>query len=350
MSNVHNLIRNANVQVERVLDEKRRECAMITVNDQFTHRFSHKSRVSRHLEMMTPDTLQTRLSGGTYFFVEDELVDWRDGYYNGFVHTDAMVDEYMDLLGYVHKKDVQFIHRTKDNAHPIALRKKWDSAEIVVPGYTYGGKFTSELSFVWNPFVSFVSSSYDLVRQICTNGMVGTTQFLNNRIPLVNRQTEHLDIAARQIQNKISNIVVERIQQMTDERASVGQCLLVESHIVDRLVENVEQDSNEKLITLLNAVSPVSQLSDVYRESVFQNKDLAAQLPSHLDQFSLFNVVTELRTHTNESKNSSDFSLDKISNSILLDDVYVRSTASKSIQRAVFADPDRAFFGELEAA
>ncbi len=348
---VHNLIRNAKVEVQKVRDEKRRDCALITINDQFQHQFNHKSRVSKHLETMTPEQLQSRLNNGTYFFIEDELVDWRDGMYNGFIHTDAMVDEYMDLLGYVHKKDVQFIHRTKDNNHPIALRKTWDSNSIVVPGYTQGGKFTSELSFTWNPFISFINSSFDLVRLICTNGMVGTANFLNTKIPLVNRQEEHLNIAARQIQNKVSDIVIERVQSMTHERASVGQCLAIENHVVDRMIDTVDQTEHNRLVKLLNAVSPSTQLNHVYRDSVFDNKDLAAQLPSHLRAIDIFNVVTELRTHTNESKNSSDFALDKMSNAILFNENndYIR-TNSGNVQLASFSDPDAAFFGVLEAA
>ena len=95
---VHQLIKNAQVRVNVVRDEKRRDCAEIIVNDQYHHQFNANSRVSKHLDVMTAEQLQTRLSGGSYFFVEDELVDWRDGHYNGFVHSDQMINDYMDLL------------------------------------------------------------------------------------------------------------------------------------------------------------------------------------------------------------------------------------------------------------
>jgi hypothetical protein len=357
MSTVHNLIRNASVKLQKGKDDHNHDIAVIQVNDQFEHRFSSKSRVSRHLDSMAPEQLQERLDGGTFFFVQDkehndQLVDWRDGHYNGFIHTDEMVSNYMDLLGFVHKEDLEFAHRRKGSEQQIILRNSWSRNEINVPGYATGGDFHSELSFVWNPFVTHINSSFDLVRQICTNGMIGVTSFLNSKIPLLNRQTEHLDIASRQIQNKVSAIVIERIQMMSEDRASVGQCLLLENHILDRLVTTIEANEHNRLLGLLNAVSPKAQLSSVYRDHVFDNKDLAAQLPSHLTQFDMFNVATELRSHTSETKASSDYALDKFSNSLLFDTEggMLSTSGTKTPRLAGFSSPEKAFMGILEAA
>jgi hypothetical protein len=349
MSNVHELVRDAQVEVRVGKDKKNQDCAVIAVNDQYEHMFPYTSRVSRHLDIMTPTDLQTRLSGGTFFFIEDTLIDWRDGMYNGFVHTDNTVDEYMSLLGYQHTKDLALVHRRKETT-PILLRSVWDKNEIIVPNYATGGKFTSELSFVWNPFVTSINSSFDLVRLICTNGMVGLTSFLNTKIPLLNRQTEHLDIAARQIQHKVSNIIQSRIQYMADDRASVGQCLLLENHVIERLSSTVASSEHTRLLGLLNAISPSANLSDVYRDSVFDDKNLSAQLPGHLSAFDVFNVATELRTHTTETKNSSDFSLDKFANDILFDDTdHKVNTYNNRTALASFSSPDNAFFGTMVA-
>lgn len=349
MTTTHELVKNAKVEVRVGKDKKNQKCAIIAVNDQYEHMFSAKSRVSRHLDIMPPADLQDRLSGGTFFFVEDTLIDWRDGMYNGFVHTDETINEYMTLLGYQHTKDLAFSHRRKETT-PIVLRSVWDKNEIIVPNYATGGEFTSELSFVWNPFVTTINSSFDLVRQICTNGMVGLTSFLNTKIPLMNRQVEHLDIAARQIQSKVSHIVQTRIQYMTDERASIGQCLLLENHIIDRLGNVVESTEHTRLMGLLNAISPLANLSDVYREGVFNDKNLSAQLPSHLTAFDVFNVATELRTHTTETTGSSDFSLDKFANGILFDGDHRKViNYSQNTPLATFSDPEKAFMGLMAA-
>lgn len=350
------LIRNANVHVTKHFDAKRKTVANIVVNDEYEHQFPATSRISKHLDLMTPEDLGERLSGGSFLFIEDEMVDFRDGHYNGFVHTDESIKVFMDLIGYQRKSDLPFAHIRKaneeDSASQIVLRKVWNNNEIVVPGYQSGGDFSSQLSFVWNPFSKTINSAFDLVRLICTNGMVGVTSFLNTKIPLFNRWNEHLDIASRQIQNKVSDTVINRIQRMSTERASVADCLLLEQHAFDRLYSPSEKGDEERtrLFSIMAAVNPRAHLGNVYQEAVFADKNLAAQVPGHLSAFDIFNVATELRSHTAQSSKSSDNALDKVSNSLLFDreDNYCAS-ASRYTKPALasFADAERAFYGRM---
>jgi hypothetical protein len=357
-----NLIRGANVEVKAVSvqsGKQRATEAEIIVDGKFSHRFPSKSRVSKHLDIMEPKDLAERLSGGSYFFVndgkEDRLVDFRDGGYNGFVHSDESVAKFMDIIG-VQQRTALPMHRNRrgsnDDNTQLVLRKVWSNNDIVVPGYQDGGDFKSQLSFVWNPFVKTINSSFDLVRLICTNGMVGMTNFLNTKVPLFNRWEEHLDIASRQIQNKVSGIVVDRVQAMTGERASVGECLLLEQHAFDRLYSPAvkTQEERQRLLALMAALSPAAHLSGVYRNEVFTNKALAAQLPAHLSHFDVWNIATELRSHTNSSAKSSDNALDKFANEVMFEDTAnVTASASRfaAPKASSFSDPERAFFGVM---
>lgn len=349
-----NLIRNADVKLTHVVDAKKRNVAEIVVDGKFHHRFSPTSRISKHLDVMKPKDLEARLKGGSYFFVEDQLVDLRDGAYNGFVHTDESINVFMDVLG--------FQHRPKGSrARPaslgvgegeIALRKVWSNNEITVPGYKAGGEFSTELSFVWNPFVKTINSSFDLVRQICSNGMVGLTPFLNAKIPLLNRWEEHLDIASKQIQNKVNNTVIARVQSMTASRASVADCLLLEQHAFERLIAPSEKsdDERDRLKTLISVAAPKFHLHNTYRDEVFEDKNLAAQLPGHLSSFDVYNIATEMRSHTNQVAKSSDFALDKFANSLMFDrdDNFVAGAARYSGAKvASFSSAERAFFGRM---
>ena len=353
MTQTHNLIRDAHVSVIRRNDEKKRPQAVVTVEGQYEHVFPHNSRVSKHLDMMEPALLAERLTGGDFFFIEDQLIDFRDGSYNGFVHSDKTIDVFMDILGYQYKQELkQLTHRQKkhedDVSSKIILRAEWNKNEINVPGYAKGADFNSILSFQWNPFVKAINSNFDLVRQICTNGMIGLTSFLNTKVPLFNRWEDHLDIAATQIQNKVNAIVIQRIQQMVNERASVGDCILLEDHASTRYMATIDGQERIRLMNIMNAVSPRAQLSGVYRDSVFEDKNLAAQLPAHLSNFDVFNIATELRTHTESTKKSSDFALDKFANSVLFDreDNYSAGAQQSSAPRiAAFASPELAFFG-----
>lgn len=304
---------------------------------------------------MTPEDLSARLSGGSFFFIDDQMVDFRDGQYNGFVHTDESVGVFMDLIGYQRKADMPFAHgrKTDDENSAIVLRKVWNDNEIIVPGYQSGGEFKSQLSFVWNPYVKTINSAFDLVRLICTNGMVGVTSFLNTKIPLFNRWEEHLDIASRQIQNKVTDTVIHRIQNMGVERASVADCLLLEQHAFDRLYApgDKTEEERERLFTIMAAVNPRSHLGDTYQDGVFADKNMAAQLPGHLSAFDVFNVATELRSHTGQTRKSSDNALDRFSNGLLFDreDNFVASSSRYTTKAmASFASPERAFYGKMD--
>ena len=357
---MYTLARNANVKVNHVIDDKKKNVVEIVVNDQFHHRFPSTSRVSKHLDVMTPVELEQRMNGGQYFFIGDQMVDFRGADYDGFVHSDSSIDKFMDILGFENRAAQRFAHTRKrsgsESNSDILLRKSWSKNEINVPGYQQGGEFHSELSFLWNPFVKTIDSSFDLVRLICTNGMVGKTSFLNTKIPLVNRFEEHLEIANRQIQNKVNHIVSNRIQNMSTERATLGDCLTLQSHVSERLQSTPEDraaSETQRLMNLLTAVSPKRHLSHVYTDSVFDNKNLASQLPAHLSTFDVYNIATELRSHTSQTGKSSDAALDRISNELLFD-----RDGSKAVGQSKFAAPrlspfssaERAFFGEVEIA
>lgn len=353
----YELIRNAKVEVTRAVVHKGNNQhlhADIVINDTYEHRFPHTSRVSKHLELMHPEDLAERLSGGSYFIVDDQLVDFRDGAYNGFVHTDASIDVFMDLLGFQYKSELPFVHNRKgnDERDQIVLRKTWNENEIIVPGYRQGGEFKSRLSYEWNPFVKTIDSAFDLVRIICTNGMVGTTSFLNTKIPLFNRWEEHLDIAARQIQNKVTSTVLHRMQRMSTQRASIADCQLLEQHCYDRIHAGINKAEGERdrLFAIMDAVNPSIHLSDVYQPGIFANRVIGAQLPAHLSLFDVFNIATELRSHTAATPKSSDFALDKFANTALFDrddDFLAAAGRYTTKSMSSFADVDRAYYGVM---
>jgi hypothetical protein len=354
----YKMIDHANVSVQSIIDDRRRQVAEITINNEFQHRFSHSSRISKHLELMTPEELGERLSGGKYFLINDQLIDFRDGGYNGFVHTPETIDKFMEVIG-VQTADTQPLARRRrqredeeSTGSSLVLRKVWDKSEISVPGYQSGGDFNAELSFTWNPFVKTVNSAFDLVRLICENGMVGMTSFLNTKVPLFNRWEEHLDIAARQIQNKVNHTVVDRFQQMKNERASVADCLLIAAHAWNRLTSGLLMSADERqmLERLFAITNPRTHLANVYNSSVYDDKNLAAQLPGHLTHVDLYNIATEIRTHSGETSKSSNHALDRFSNSILFDndrDAMIGMSGLAKPKLSVFSDAEAAFFGNM---
>lgn len=358
----HHMIRDAKVEVRAIHSgsgkNQKRE-AEIIVNDEFVHRFDSKSRISRHLDVMSPQELGERLTGGAFFFIDEtgdkataQLIDHRNGQYmqeGRFVHDDATIAKFMEVLGFMRAADLP-LHRRKKGEQDVILRKQWSNGEIEVPGYAEGGEFNSRLAFTWSPFSRTIDTSFDLIRLICSNGAVGLTSFLNNKVPLVNRWEEHLAIASAQIQNKVSSTVIKRVEQMTKERASVGECLLLEKHVFDRLHAGGSKNEGERqrLLLMLSAISPSAHLGNVYKDAAFIDRALAAQLPGHLSHFDLWNMTTELRSHTTAVKDSSDTALDRLANSLMfdMDTNYGSGAASATAPKlSAFSSPDRAFWG-----
>ena len=348
----YEMIRNADVEVIGTRNQKNHPVALASINGR-EHRFDASSRVSRSLDMMTPDEVAARLTGGQYFFVNGELHDFRDGHYHGFVHTDESIDHLADVLGFSSGREAVRVHENTV-ARNITLGKRWSNHGITVPGYNDGGEFQSELHFAWNPFVKTINSAFMLYRLICTNGMRGLRNFMNTKIPLINRWEEHLDMANRQIQNKVSGMVTSRMAQMGSERATVAEVALLTGHAYKRTqgegnANAVDSGKIQRLNRIIDIANPRLHLNGVYKDEVFTDKRLAAQMPAHLSVFDLYNMATELRSHTSEAEGSSDRGLDKLSNDLVFDRKDLTQYASRFMQPKVseFSDPDAAFFGTM---
>ncbi len=346
----HELCRNAKVRVTASRNAKNYPVASIVVNDQYKHTFEPESRVSRNLETMDVESLERLMNGGTYFFVEGTLVDFRYGNYAGFVHEDESIKQLVKVIGIVEAK--QLSTRLQDNltTNTYSLGTSWSKNAINVPEYNDGGEFKSELLFGWNPFVKTVNSAFMLWRLICENGMRGVTSFLNTKIPLINRWEEHLDIANAQIQNKVDGMVKRRLAGMGDQFATVAELQQIATHARKRYEHTMQgEDAHDQLRTIIQVADPSMHLGNVYRENVFKDKRLSAQVPGHLSLFDAYNLVTEVRTHTRESEGSSALALDRMANDFIFNhqDLTQHSARFVKPRDASFDNHEKAFFGRL---
>lgn len=343
----YNMIRDADVRVNALRNADNYPVAEIVLNDGITHRFPAKSRISKHLEMMTPEALAERLTGGSYFFLGDHMIDFRDGQYRGFVHTNDSIAEMISVIGFsadgVKNPDPRQVSKA------LKLRAKWSDHSIKVPSLGAGGEFNGELSFRWSPFMGNVTAAFDIMRLICQNGMEGMGNLLTRKIPLVNRWEEHLEIARMYFENTVSGMVSDRLTQMVNQRASVNEVDLIAKHARDRIATGVYGGpERERLSMVARAADPMIHLARHYNSAVFNDTRLASQLPSHLSVYDVYNMATELASHTGESDNSSQFGLHKMANSMLVDreDITVRANRFETpVALAGFSDPDTAFFG-----
>ena len=354
-----NLVKNAHVDVTKTITAQGGTVASIVIDNQYEHRFSAKSRISKHLDLMTPADLSARLSGGSFFMVNDELVDFRDSSYNGFIHSDDSIIQLMDTIGVSSKNSRRFGQRSASDQgdevvdSDIILRKDWDTRGFQAPGFESGGEMESKLYFNWNPFVQNVRATYELIRLICENGAVGVTPIFNGKIPLVNRWQEHLDIANDQIQQTIADLVSHRMLEMKTQRASLYQTLLTTGHAHSRMKDKAATlDDVDKLYRIAQVVNPELHLDKVYNGNVFSDSRLSKQVPSHLTTMDLYNIITEIRSHTTERDGSSGRSLDGLANELMFNtDNKMFEASTKRYDTAPklssFSDPEQAFFNTI---
>lgn len=347
----YDLVKDATVETIFTKDKKSRKTASIVVNNKYEHKFPHNSRISKALDVMSPAQLSERLTGGNYFFVDDNLYDFREGDYKGFVHDDETITQLVDLLGInEHQRDGMRVHENVTSGK-IKLGRKWSDCPINIKAFKEGADFRSELHFGWSPFMKTINSAFKLERLICTNGMRGLRTFMNTKIPVVNRWEEHLDMASMQIQNKVDAIVQRRFLEMSTERASVAELMTLAKHAAERIRGGEEfAVQNGHLENMRKIVNPQQYLKDVYHSHVFHNNSpAAAQYPGHLTTMDAYNIATEIRSHTLPVIKSTERALDMISNDLVFDHKNIILPSSGKVSRKVsaFSDADAAFFGAM---
>ncbi len=351
----HDFIKNAKVEVEVGKDEKNYKTAKITVGtaagEKYQHQFPASSRISKALDVMTPTQLGERLVGGSYFFVEDTLYDFRESNYKGHIQTDETISKLKELLGINHydRRDLR-VHENVTSGR-VKLGRKWSDNPIDITAFDEGGSFRSELHYGWSPFMATINSAFKLERLICTNGMRGLRTFMNTKIPLVNRWEEHLDMASLQIQNKVDGICQRRFLEMATERASVAELMTLNNHASERIQPGTEHAaSNHRLRNIQSIIDPRRHLNGVYQSNVFsKGSPAAAQYPGHLTTMDVYNVATEIRSHTPAVTKSTKRALDMIANDMVFDhkNIILPATSKVSRRLSAFSDPDAAFFGAM---
>jgi hypothetical protein len=344
------LVRNAIVEASSHRDYRNHPIAKIVVNGKYTHQFTASSRISRSLETMSEQDLQDRMQGGTFLFVNNNLVDYRDGFYNGFIQDDASIAALARVIGI--QPRVAMSTSLHDNliTHDWVLGAKWGASEISVPEIVGGGEFENELLFGWSPFNKDINYAF-VLREVSTGNLLrGRAAFLRKRIPLVNRWEEHLDIACKQLQTRIDSEVKRRLKTMIGERASVQELQLLYDHAKTRLEKGLAVRGSVAGITLqriMRITSPLIHCNKIYKENVFTDMRIAAQRAGHLSVFDAYKVAIELRTRTVEVDGSSTLAIDRYANDLIFNrtDLTQYGARYETTKTPAFEDLEAAFNG-----
>lgn len=126
----------------------------VTINNQYKAFFAEHSNVVK-LHKSNPSECVSKLIGGSFFFIKDELIDHRDSSYHGYIMTDADINEVMSKVGYttnITKKDLKGLHLVSSGRSQYTLVKPHKRTGISLGSI--------ELYHVWSPFSNNIRFSY----------------------------------------------------------------------------------------------------------------------------------------------------------------------------------------------
>lgn len=348
-----NMIDAHKVVVSTGADEKGKTTALFNINDgEVIHQFGPESRVTKALAFTPESVMAERFIGGKFFVLNEQLTDFRDNHYNGFTHSNDSIQRLIDTIGVSQRTGHRGIkhHTTQGN---VMLSNIWGDTNLDIEEYKDGGQFSSRLRYNWSPFSQNIRGVFELVRLICTNGMVGLTDFFNAKIPMINRWEEHMDIAYGQIQNKVQGRVKSRIRDMGTERATVGELLQIVSHASNRLKSAtlIDHNERERLNNISMIADPRIHLNNIYQPGVFDDKAIASRLVGHMTAFDAWNLVTEMYSHTQSSDSSSDVGLQRMANALVFDgeqrNKRIINVGKGPRLLSSFSSPETAFYGVM---
>jgi len=345
------LLRNANIKGQISAPNNKGQSGLnITINDEIEHYFSPESKIGKELGYLSAQKIIDRLNNGNFFIIGDKMVDYRDNRYSGFIHTDNSIENLYKTLGLtkIEKKSSIFNRFRQHNNSGFEIGGAWTKSEIEVKALKEGGNFTSNLRFGWNPFSPNVSTKLEIERLICTNGMVAMTPLLNYKLPVINNWEEHIEIAAKQIGNKVDSLINHRVEEMAHTRATVQELMAVEAFAANRMTNpEISKEERDRLKNIRFAANPKIHLDKIYSSKVFENRNLAAHSDAHLTQFDAWNMLTEMDSYTKETQGATSLSVQRAANVLLFDSQRHDSHGKTFKASENLGDHTSAFFGEV---
>lgn len=294
----------------------------LIVNDQ-TVELSPRHPFCKTASLTNLESVESTLQNA-HFVIENvkgknKLKEYRDSSYNGFLQSDEFIERFAN--------DSTLLKRASD--------------EFNIAEYGVGGSFNLHAGFVWSAFSKNLKTTVEIIRLICTNGLTAKNKLFEREVPIINLFDHHLDIASKQLIDVSKTKISNRLISMAREHALVKDVNLIAGHIQRRLKDD---ENNSRLINLNNVISEYGDISKHYTKNSINN-GIAAALPSPISRFDLYNIITELNTHTDELVESTKSSLDKLGTSLIFPRDVDGIIAERNVKQTTFGSPEKAFFG-----
>lgn len=350
------VIRNARVLVQAEMAGEKGPTLKITVNERYQHTFSPNSRESRMLMEVDISTIQQLMDAGTFVFSDGQMVDYRRSNYNGYVQSDEAIKQLIEHIGFEAPKGGNYSQGTRGLYEGIRSRAtngaifggNGDPFDLLVPELGVGGEFDGHIVFGWSVFSDKVTTSLNVRRLVCENGMVADAPFVTYEVPVINQWHDNLKVVNAVLKPRITDVLGRRFKEMNERRASLADVLKAHSIIGERkgLMESEANDKDAaKLARMSQILNPELHLAGIFRESAFKDPKMARQIDGHMTQFDVYNILTEASSHSGRD-DANDRAATKLANTLVFDDLKERSSANFTLKPSEESDHRRAFFGE----
>lgn len=350
------IIRNARVLVHADMANKAGPVLEITVNEKYHHRFSPNSRESRMLAEVDLQTIQQLMDGGYYVFAGGHLVDYRGSNYRGYVQSEEAVKQLMEHVGFEAPRKGPYSSGPRGLYEGIRSQRtngaifggNGDPFDLDVPELGIGGQFDGHIVFGWSVFSDKITTSLNVQRLVCENGMIGDAPFVTYEVPVINQWQDNLKVVNARLKPVITDVLGRRFSEMAERRASVADIIRAHKIINGRvdIADTAEmQEEAARLARMSQLLNPDLNLAGIYKETALNDPKIARQLDGHMTQFDVYNILTEASTHYGRDE-KNDREATRLANMLVFDELTERSSANFTLKPSEESDHRRAFFGE----
>jgi hypothetical protein len=135
---------------------------------------------------------------------------------------------------------------------------------------------------------------------------------------------------------------------MVRARATVADVALMHRHVSERAKRAEDPTEKNMLNAMASIVSPANMIG-FYRSETLGDKNITSRLPAHLTEFDLYNIATQVRSHTHDTTRSTTRALDMLSSNLMfghnVEQQKAFAVTDNKIELSYFSDPETAFFG-----
>lgn len=211
----------------------------VIINNDHVATFAELSNVVKLFRTDANECIK-RLTGGSFFFINDQLIDHRDVSYNGYIMTDSDISELMSKLGYLTNvpiRDLKGLHLVNSGRSDYTL---------ICPYKRRGLSLGSvEMYQVWSPFSSNIRFSYKITVE---EGDVFFNRPLANHKISINSKNWHSILIKESdfCLLKIVNLFESKFISMVNEKCLGRELAGINEHANLRYVEEIIDDTSKQ--------------------------------------------------------------------------------------------------------